>query len=106
MKRTVTLDELKRLKAGGTAVRVVERRVGAAVVETPPEAPSRPPDPVEVRVVDPDTLERLIREERTTREALVDALEREPGPRRWRFTVTERDRDGFIKAIEAEAVGT
>lgn len=109
--KTLTREELKRLKAGGASVRVIER-VQAALdkaVQAPEikPAPVTRPEPVEVRLADPDTLERLVREERATRAALVEALaelEREPGPRRWRFTVTERDAQGFIKVIEAQAL--
>jgi len=109
--KTLTREELKRLKAGGASVRVIER-VQAALDKAAqaPEikpAPVTRPEPVEVRLADPDTLERLVREERATRAALVEALaelERDAPPRRWRFTVVERDRDGFIRAIEAEVM--
>jgi len=98
--RKLSAEELRRLKAKGAA-RVIERKAPLEAVPKPEPLPEPKPAPVE------PALERLVREEQATRAALVEAItdlqERDPSPRGWRFTVTERDGEGYIRSIEAVA---
>jgi len=110
MKRTLTREELKRLKAGGTGVRLVApgRTASSTAAPDPPPHPiSETPRPQVDVHVELDAVARelgtLVLEERATRADLIDALAEAMTrtPVAWEFEILERDRDGFIKRIRA-----